>query len=311
MIWQRTETFAHTSELVLETGAFHGRRQYPWGPEILGIRDLAKVRTIPFAISICENGRMKTWKIVRPPLAAAGLLTGQLVHAAYREDLPTLDNQDPSGVFGDPDAPPLTIVFMGDSSVTAPGVDPLDHSWPRQVGLHLGERYRVDATAVAVGGSKARDVLHEQLDRALALEPDIAYVSVGSNDALRGTPVARFEREYTEIVDRLHREVPAVGLSGIGDLGTIPRLPELAKGLARIRGRAINAAVARVSAQYPRTVKSNAWHVMATVFETNPAMFAPDLFHASAEGHLVFARVARPVVDHLVEIWQENPRPIG
>ncbi|MGI9665900.1 MAG: GDSL-type esterase/lipase family protein [Acidimicrobiia bacterium] len=253
---------------------------------------------------------MKAWKVFRPPLAAAGLLTGQLVHAVYREDLPTLENQDPSGTFGEPTLPPLRIVFLGDSSVTAPGVSPLDHSWPRQVGLHLGERFWVDARSFAVGGSKARDVLSDQLEAALAAEPDIAYVSVGSNDALRGTPVARFENEYFQIVERLHAEVPAVGLSGIGDLGTIPRLPELAKGLARIRGRAINASVARISAQYDRTVKSNPWHVMATVFETNPAMFAPDLFHASAEGHMVFARVAKPVVDQLVDIWQNNPRPI-
>lgn len=254
-----------------------------------------------------ENVPMNAWKAIRPPLAAAGLLTGQLVHAAYREDLPTLENQDPSGMFGVPDAPALRIVFLGDSSVTAPGVEPLDHAWPRQIGLHLGQRFRVEALSLAVGGAKAKDVLRNQLDGALALAPDIAYVSVGSNDALRGTPIQRFERDYRAIVDELHANVPAIGLSGIGDLGTIPRLPEFAKGLARVRSRAVNNAVLRVASHYPRTVKSNAWHVMATVFETDPAMFAEDQFHASAEGHLLFSNVARPVVDELVTIWQENP----
>ncbi len=101
--------------------------------------------------------------------------------------------------------------------------------------------------------------------------------------------------------------MPAVGLSGIGDLGAIPRLPELARGVARVRARAIDRAIARVSARYPRTVKSNAWDVMAT-FADSPELFAGDLFHASAEGHLAFARVGAPMVDRLVEILEEFDR---
>jgi len=251
---------------------------------------------------------MEAWSIVRPPLAAAGLLATQVVHAAFRDDLPSLENQDPSGVFGDPSSPPLRIVFLGDSSVTAPGVVPLDHAWARQIAIHLSDRFHVDARSVAVGGSKVRDVLADQVDAALTLEPDIAYVSVGSNDALRGTPVARFEADYDTMVATLHASVPALGLSGIGDLGTIPRLPELARGIARIRARAINNAVARVARRYPRAVKSNAWDVMEDLFDADPSMFAPDLFHASSQGHLVFARVARPVADRLVDIWQAHPR---
>jgi lysophospholipase L1-like esterase len=229
-----------------------------------------------------------------------------MARAIYRDDLPTLVNQDPSGVFGTPGAPPLTIVFLGDSSVTAPGVEPLDHSWPRQIAIHLAERYRVTAISVAVGGAKARDVLDSQLDEALATDPDIAYISVGSNDALRGTPTARFEADYDRVVGRLHSNVPAIGLSGIGDLGTIPRLPELARGIARIRARAIDAAIARVSQKYPRAVKSNAWDVMESLFTKESDMFGEDLFHASAQGHLAFSDVGKPVADRLVEIWQEN-----
>ncbi|MEE8457094.1 MAG: GDSL-type esterase/lipase family protein [Acidimicrobiia bacterium] len=248
---------------------------------------------------------MNVWKILRPPLMAGTLLAGQMARAIFREDLPSLTNQDPSGVFGSPDSPPLRIVFLGDSSVTSPGVEPLDHSWPRQMAKHLAIRYRVEAISVAVGGSKVRDVLAEQVDAALEARPDIAYVAVGSNDALRGTPVARFESDFNRVVADLHDSVPAVGLSGIGDLGTIPRLPELARGVARVRARAIDHAIARVAARYPRTVKSNAWDVMAT-FAQRPEHFADDLFHASAQGHLAFARVGVPMVDRLVEVLEEK-----
>ena len=230
-----------------------------------------------------------------------------MARAIYRDDLPTLENQDPSGLFGDPAAPPLRVVFLGDSSVTAPGVEPLDASWPRQIAMHLGDRFRVTAISVAVGGSKARDVIADQVDAALEVEPDIAYLSVGSNDALRATAVTKFETEYNTIVERLHTNVPAVGLSGIGDLGTIPRLPEPARGIARVRARSIDKAIARVTANYPRAVKSNAWTVMSR-FSDDPELFAGDLFHASAEGHLLFGEVGKPVADKLVDIWLANPR---
>ncbi|MCL1594518.1 MAG: GDSL-type esterase/lipase family protein [Actinomycetia bacterium] len=249
---------------------------------------------------------MKAWSIVRPPLAASVLLAGQMARAIYRDDLPSLDNQDPSGVFGSPEAPPLTIVFLGDSSVTSPGVEPLDASWPRQIAMHLADRFHVTAVSVAVGGSKIGDVRASQIDEALALRPDIAYLSVGSNDALRATPIARFEAAYGDAVDILHANVPAVGLSGIGDLGTIPRLPELARGLARIRARAVDRAIARVALEYPRAVKSNAWDVMEQMFTVDSTMFGADLFHASADGHLAFASVGVHVADRLVEVWQDE-----
>lgn len=246
--------------------------------------------------------------LVKPVATLAGVLIGQVVHAGYRSDLPSHDNQDPSGDFGDRDLPPVRIVFVGDSSVTAPGVEPLDACWVRQLAFHLTDRYFVEARSVAVGGSKIRDVLENQMESAISLDPDIVYVSVGSNDALRGTPRARFEDDYRTMARTFHDAVPAVGLSGVGDLGSIPRLPELARGLARIRARSVNNAIARVAMDLPRAVKSNPWGVMWDGFYRDPDMFAGDRFHASAKGHLAFAEVARPMADELVAVWRSAAR---
>ena len=216
------------------------------------------IPSVRIALEPRDNTGMGTWRMLRPPLAVGVLFAGQLARAILRDDLPTLENQDPSGIFGSPDDPPLTIVFLGDSSVTAPGVEPLDHSWPRQIAFHLATSYRVTALSTAVGGAKVKDVLDLQLDVALEAKPDLAYVSVGSNDALRGSSTARFEADYDRVVGRLHSRVPAVGLSGIGDLGTIPRLPELARGVARIRARSIDAAIARTSrAPKPNVIEAS------------------------------------------------------
>jgi len=256
---------------------------------------------------------MSRFRILRKPLLAILLLIAQVLKAGHRKDLPTLENQDPSGVFGDPDKPKLKVVVLGDSSVTAPGVEPLDAAWPRQVAQRLSNRFRVELLSVAVGGSKARDVIANQLQEAIASEPDIAFVSVGANDALRATPLRRFELEYRQIIGQLDRHIPGVAVSGIGDLGSIPRLPALARSIIRIRGRSFDKAVRRVVADYPRVLKTSTWSEGWQEFLTNPdEVFAGDLFHASAYGHRIYANAAMPAVEALVErLTQENNEQSG
>ena len=252
----------------------------------------------------------RTWRTAAPTAAGLSLLTSQVLRAARRTDIPSLTNQDPSGTFGDPSLPTLHIVLLGDSSITAPGVEPLDDAWPRRAGRRLSDRYHVEMESVAVGGSKARDVLSGQVERALVLEPDIAIVSVGANDALRATPVTRYEQEMTEILGRLAGGIAGVGVSGIGDLGTLPRLPSLARGVARVRSRAFDRAVARAAAHHPGVVKGAAWGGGWRLFaEGDPAeVFAADLFHASGVGHAVFAGAFEPVIDELIRRRESQDR---
>jgi len=242
------------------------------------------------------------WPLLQRPLTGFGVLLAQVLRSAHREDLPSLENQDPSNVFGTPDLPILRIVILGDSSVTAPGVQPLNAAWPRRLGRYFGERYHVTMESVAVGGSKARDVLRNQLDPALELGADIALLSFGANDALRGTPIAQFEAEYELIVEALTSATPLVGICGVGDLGTVGRLPTLARAIGRVRGRSINEAIRRVRARHPGVVKSRTWGTAWSAFEDDPErVFAPDEFHASADGHALFAACMIPVVEALLD----------
>lgn len=245
---------------------------------------------------------MSRLRYLQKPFAFFGLLIAQVLKAAHRKDLPSLTNQDPSGVFGDKDAEPLRIVVLGDSSVTAPGVEPLDAAWPRQVAIRLAERFYVELYSVAVGGSKTRDVVASQMHAAVAVKPDIAMISIGANDAMRATPLVRFEREYRQILDLVTRHVSAVAVSGVGDLGSIPRLPAVARSIIRIRGRSFDRAVRRVVNDYPGVLKTNTWSPGWNEFLTNPEeVFGADLFHASAYGQHIYTKAAMPAISELAD----------
>ena len=237
------------------------------------------------------------WRVSRKPLAAGGILAGQMLYAIHRPDLPYFEDQAPSGFFGASGRPRLRLVFLGDSTITSPGVKPLDACWARRTARHFADRHFVELISLAQGGSKAHDVVANQIDAVGSLEPDLVFLSVGGNDGLRFTPIAQFEEAYEQIVAHLVTVAPAVAVSGVGDLGMIPRLPALARGISRVRGRSIDSAIGRVVARYPLVVKSDTWHPMWDAFDDDIDLWCPDHFHASARGHELFARAAIPVAE--------------
>jgi lysophospholipase L1-like esterase len=226
------------------------------------------------------------------PLLGAGFMAVQIRRAAHRPDLPSFGNQDISGVFGDTGAPRLRVVAVGDSSLTGPGVDDVDDVWLRRLVRLYAPRHRVELVSLGVGGSRAREVLEGQLDAAVALRPDIAVVTVGSNDAIRAGSARRYAATLEVIVCRLEEVSGAVLLLGMGDLGSIPRLPPALRPYLTRRSRSFDRAGIRVAVAHPRTIKVHARGIMVTAFRADPSLFAADQFHASAAGHAVFADAA-------------------
>lgn len=241
--------------------------------------------------------------LVALPVAAVGFLAGQVYRAGHRSDLPSHANQETSGTFGSPDLPTLRMVALGDSSITCPGVADVDHCFIRRVAAHLSDRYFVDLRSVAVGGSKVSDVLNHQLDLAMLHRPDLAIVSVGSNDAIRATPARLFERQLEEIVVRLLDVSQAVAVMGVGDLGTIPRLPWSLRPMLSTRARNIDRAVSRVVERHDRVARAVTWGFVSDVFMSgDPALWAGDRFHASDRGHAVFASSVISTVESLLPL---------
>ncbi len=242
------------------------------------------------------------------PAAAAAVVAAQVLRAAHRPDLPSFTNQDPSGTFGDPRSPNLRIVALGDSSITAPGIEDLDDTWVRRVARSLADRYRVELISVAVGGAKARDVIEGQLPEAIRLHPDVALVSVGANDALRGVPARRYRVELEEIVTRLEEADCSVVVYGMGDMGSVPRLPPSVRPWVTHRSDVFDRIAREVAARSTRTIKVHTQDRVRSAFWEDRSLFAGDLFHANGQGHAVFAEAAHPAVEAAVALSRAGAR---
>lgn len=222
--------------------------------------------------------------------AVVAVIAGQLAWTIWRP-LPTFTDLDPSGFEGPEDGVPLRILALGDSSCTGSGLDDPRDIWIRVLARMLGEHgYRVEVMSFAVGGSKATDLVSDQLKSALAAGGDVAIVSVGGNDALRGVRLGAFEAALDTLVAELSGVVETVALSGVGDIGTVPRLSPTLAAAARRRGRAMDA-IHHVVAERHGALVADQWAWAAERFRDR-TIFAPDLFHPNATGHRVWAEVA-------------------
>jgi lysophospholipase L1-like esterase len=229
-------------------------------------------------------------------LVRRGAIVGVAIvglEAAYAllRPVPLLPEHDASGEFGDPSHPPLRVVVLGDSSVTAPGVAHPDQIWVRILSDRLAARWHVTLKSVAVGGSTVRDVLNSQLEAAIGFEPDLVLIAVGANDAIRGVPVRRFEAGLDRLVVELGGTGATIVQSGVGDLGTIPRLHPPLRGLMTRRSLAFHQAHHRVAERHG-TLIAELREDDRELWLRDRSLWSEDLFHVSAAGHARWAKFA-------------------
>ncbi len=228
-------------------------------------------------------------------------LVGAEAAYAVLRPAPRLPEFDPSGAFGDPDDPTIRIAVLGDSSVTAPGVSHPDETWVRIAMRGLAERGRhVLLRSFAVGGSRAADVLNGQLEATLQMRPDIAIISVGANDAIRGVPLRAFARDLEAIVIPLRSAGIEVVLSGVGDLGTIPRLKEPLRSMMTRRSAAYHRIHHKVAERHGASVSDHRDDDRDTWIRDR-SLWSQDLFHVSPRGHARWAEAASRALEKVID----------
>lgn len=239
-------------------------------------------------------------RLLKRGLVAGTALVG--VEAAYAvlRPSPIMPDFDPSGTFGDPSNPSLRVVVLGDSSVTAPGVAGPEDIWVSKICQRLADEYHVDLRSVAVGGATAVDLVESQLEEAVLNEADLIFVSVGANDAIKGVPRRRFERNLDRLIAELVETGATVVQSGVGELGSIPRLfPPLSNLISR-RARRFDAVHWKVAESHGTVVVDQRSDDI-DVWYDDRGLWSPDLFHVSAAGHERWANTVWETVGPLLD----------
>jgi len=228
--------------------------------------------------------------LIKTGAIAGAVMIGLEAAYAVLRPAPILQEFDPSASFGDPTSPQFRVAVLGDSSVTAPGVAGPEEVWVSLVCERLALDHHVILQSLAVGGSCAQDLIQEQVGAAIEFDPDLILVAVGANDVIRGVSRRRFEKNLDHLVTDLSATGALIVLSGVGDLGTIPRLVPPLRQVFSHRSAGFDRIHRRVAARHgayvveQRSDRPEEWY-------SDRSLWAADLFHVSAAGHRRWADV--------------------
>ncbi len=192
----------------------------------------------------------------------------------------------------DPRAP-VRYVALGDSTVEGIGASSPEQTYVARLHARLRARYpRAEVENLGVAGARSADVLNGQLDRAIALAPDLVTLSIGPNDITAGVPVEQYERHVAAILDRLVAATRAVIVVNL--------LPDLAL-TPRFRGRPEQALVERLTARFNEALRRLARERPVELVDLfgpsreelprRPELVAADGYHPSDAGHARWAEL--------------------
>ncbi len=196
-------------------------------------------------------------------------------------------------------------VALGDSTVEGledPGPDGVYVGWADRLAQHLA-RVHPDLlyANLAVRGLTAGEVRRTQLDRAVALRPDVAVVVAGVNDVLR----PRFDPDALR--SDLFAMYGALAATGAQVASfTMPDMSKVAPLAVVLRGRigTLNDIVREAGRRHGVAVADLAAEPLAS----DPALWHDDRLHANTEGHRRVALALAEALDVPAEDWR-TPLP--
>ena len=188
---------------------------------------------------------------------------------------------------------PLRYVALGDSTVEGIGATSAATTYVGQLHRRLQALYpgaRVDN--LGVGGATSADVLERQLERAVALVPQLVTLSIGPNDITTHVPVADYERNVAAILARLTRATSAVVV--------VNSLPDLAV-TPRFRAHQAKPVVARLTVEFNEALARQARRHGAELVDlygpsqaevpVRPELISKDGYHPSDAGYARWAEL--------------------
>jgi lysophospholipase L1-like esterase len=206
---------------------------------------------------------------------------------------------------GEPSAPPLRLVLLGDSSALGVGVGRVADTVGGRLGELLAEGgRRVEVSSVAVHGSRSSDLATQVARALLGRPPDVAVILVGANDAVSLRQPVPAAAHLAAAVRRLRDAGAAVVVGTCPDLGAARAIAQPLRQLVGLYGRRVARAQAMAVTQAGGVPVDLAERTGA-VFRADAGTLCEDGYHPSADGYRVWAHALFPAVADAAGV----PRP--
>lgn len=223
------------------------------------------------------------------PLAAAAVLGGQIYYAANGERPDLEPSYEVAARVGDASGHALRLVVLGDSTAAGVGSATLEGSLPVLVADRVAKALDrpVEVVGHGVSGARTADTRAEQVPLLAGVEPDVAVISVGSNDVTHVTPPWTLRRQTRELLDAARAQAGGapVVLAGIPLFAGTPRLPHPLRAVVMGYGRPLRDAQGEVALRTPGVAYVDIARDASPRFRGVPDAMSADGYHPSPIGY--------------------------
>ncbi|WP_163997266.1 SGNH/GDSL hydrolase family protein [Pyxidicoccus caerfyrddinensis] len=193
----------------------------------------------------------------------------------------------------------VNYVALGDSTAVGVGAA-RGGGYPERLASRLrNDGLPVGLTNLGQSGARIRDVFTGQVKRAVAAQPTLVTLGVGTNDLWRGTSVEDFQEELDRIARRLKQTGAPLVVVNIADMALAPVAKLVPSSLYEGRIEPFNVAMAEVARAHGLHLV-DLYTASKEMIPKSPHFFCHDGFHPSDEGYDEWADLLLPTVRTLV-----------
>jgi lysophospholipase L1-like esterase len=219
-----------------------------------------------------------------------------LSHAYIYYKISRVDLESPykqSYFLGEESASLKNLVFaaLGDSLTAGVGADKYEDSYPYLLAQKLSENNTIALKNFSFPGARTAGLIKNLLSPAIAENPDIVTLLIGINDVHGNVSASKFKKNYQYILERLTKETNAkIYIISIPAIGSDKLILPPYRYYFNWRTIKFNNIIKELAGDYNiKYIDLNA--ATAELFKKNGGHYAADLFHPSAAGYSLWAKI--------------------
>ena len=193
----------------------------------------------------------------------------------------------------------IVYVALGDS--TGAGVGAREGGYVARLFKRIEER-RPGSTLsnLCVSGATTADLLRDQLERGVALNPDLVTVGIGINDIGHGLTLEQFSKNFEEILSTLKEKTHAqIVVTNLPDISSAPRIPSVMRSVYQGQIDQFCQRLEEIAKRQGVTV-FDIYSITKDELPSHPEYFSNDGFHPSDEGYELWATHIWPTVARVI-----------
>ncbi|HJU93824.1 MAG TPA: SGNH/GDSL hydrolase family protein [Pyrinomonadaceae bacterium] len=194
---------------------------------------------------------------------------------------------------------PIVYVALGDS--TGSGVGAREGGYVVRLFKRIEEqRPGSKLNNLCVSGATTEDVLRSQLERGVAMNPDLVTVGIGINDIGHGLTLDQFSKNYEQILSTLKEKTRArIVVTNLPDISTAPRIPGPVRREYQQQIIQFSRRLEEIAARHGVTV-FDIYTITTQELASHPEYFSSDGFHPSDAGYEMWAQQMWPTIAQVI-----------